>query len=349
MSGRLWLYAAVMLAGALLPSGVRAEPLEVMAQAVAMNRVTPEKITPLRSGEAIDGVEFRGAWALSSADPRFGGLSSIEWGKGDTLVAVADGGDVVTLSLGDKAMQALYALPSPEKDAGVMATMNGTIAPLLDKAGKKLSGLDMDSEGLVIDADGSYWISFERNHRIDRYDAKTLKPTGHIEIPADIRNTLPINGGFESIVRIDKNTMFALAEPSLGKRRKFTGWLFGKGAPAGIPYEGKGGFTPTDMTTLPNGDVLVLERRISPRGSRYCAVILLPRAAIRSDLPSGKTVKGTELFTVGGRNSGVEQVEGIAVKAIGKDAYQILLVSDDNYSESQRTVLMEWRYKAGKK
>lgn len=119
--------------------------------------------TPVPLGKDTDiakalpqNVKFRGGWHLTSTNPEFGGLSGLAVLSTGHLFAVSDRGYAVTLGFSS----------DDDTPTGV-----GTLTPLLNADGKALSGKTAgDAEGVAYADDGLTFISFEREHRILAYD-----------------------------------------------------------------------------------------------------------------------------------------------------------------------------------
>ena len=95
------------------------------------------------------------------------------------------------------------------------------------------------------------------------------------------------------------------------------------------------GFVPTDAALLPSGDILVLERRFPPIGARLRRV---PAAVITAVA----VLDGTEIARFEGSLT-FDNMEGIDARRTSSGETLIWLVSDDNYSFLQRTLLLMFR------
>lgn len=132
------------------PKGVRAaqpEPLEL--------GVAPVPLSGLNRGlKRVGELTYVGGFHLTSPDARFGGLSGLDLLDDGRLLAVSDQGDFVWIEL------------SPD---GVIP-VGARIAGMQDASGASLRGkADGDAEGLAVN-DGLALVSFERNHRVLAFD-----------------------------------------------------------------------------------------------------------------------------------------------------------------------------------
>ncbi|MGJ3263054.1 MAG: esterase-like activity of phytase family protein, partial [Salinarimonas sp.] len=93
----------------------------------------------------------------------------------------------------------------------------------------------------------------------------------------------------------------------------------------------------TDCAVLPDGDLLLLERRYALTSGVAARIRRLPGAALRP----GSTLDGPVIFEADWTNA-IDNMEGLAIHR-GPDGETLLtLISDDNYSMLQRTLLLEF-------
>lgn len=96
-----------------------------------------------------DGVEFVGGWHLTAKNSDFGGLSGLDMTEAGDLITVSDRGTFLKIGMANGA-------PDGRAEMSVM----------LRDDGNRLSGKrNVDAEGLAY-RDGLALVSFERNHRI---------------------------------------------------------------------------------------------------------------------------------------------------------------------------------------
>ena len=96
------------------------------------------------------------------------------------------------------------------------------------------------------------------------------------------------------------------------------------------------GFRVTDCAALNDGDVLVLERRYVPFGILSARLTRVTAGSLRP----GAKVAGKELLKLE-QPLAVENFEGIAVQQTSNGT-MIFIVSDDNYSSFQQTLLLQF-------
>ncbi len=281
----------------------------------------------LNPGQRIGAIEFRGAWTLASANPAFGGLSTIGWTKDRNLLALSDKGSMVLLPIGGKNLASVTRIQA-------------VIEPLLDAQGKPLAGSADDSESIVVYQDNTALISFERQHRIERYSLATRRPSSALPLPDELVKSLEFNGGFEAITELPSGSVLAFAEGGRDEKGYVRGWLIDKkGGVQQVAYELAWNFSLSDIAVLPNGDVLAIERGVGASGMK-CT----PRRIRSADIRPGQVIKGEALISLDGR-SGIGNTEGVAVSAMADGTTRILLMSDNNFSANTKTMLTEWHYR----
>lgn len=240
-----------------------------------------------------------------------GGLSGLEWDrKTNTLIGLSDRGDI-------------YQMPM---QASEQMTRIGRI-----KRPRHLN----DPEALRR-APGNRWIvSFEEGGGFGWYEGGaaglTEKPVAALR-PKAIK-ALPQNAGIEALAVLDSGRLLAIAEGGEGSSRK--AWIIdnGKLSPRIYPIDEK--YEPVDATALPNGDVLVLERRFNG----YLPPFFSARIAyIKAEtLDEVGPIKAESRVNLQGIVQS-ENWEGIAI-AEDHGRMVIWLVSDDNQKWPQNTLL----------
>ena len=296
-----------------------AAPLEIAARPVPLHAGDPE-----RGG--VGSLRFRGGLELSSPDPRFGGFSALLLSEdGARLTAVTDRGHWVTARLIAGANGAPRALAEAE------------IGALHGPGGRHLRGKrDTDSESLTRLADGALVVGFERDHRLWRYPAGPNPLAGQpeaIPVPAKLAS-LRSNSGIEALATLADGALLAIAE---GRRDEATSpaFLWRGGAWSELVYPRVPGFRPTGATTLPGGDLLVIERSFNLFDGVAIRLQRIAAATIRA----GATLRGTTLAVLR-RPLTLDNMEGVAARRGAAGETLLYLISDDNFRASQRTLLL---------
>ncbi|QJE73087.1 hypothetical protein HHL28_08330 [Aerophototrophica crusticola] len=214
--------------------------------------------------------------------------------------------------------------------------------------GKPLGSGERDSEGLAILGSwpGDGWVvSFERDHRLVRYPAALAGVAGKtLQGPPGIAD-LPLNSGLETVLALSDGTLLALAEDDAGEGRH-KAWLGRSGDWKAFTYAARPPFLPVDAALLPGGDVLVLERRASWIGGWGSRLVRIAASDLSRAAATGGVVEGAELARLDPPLL-VDNFEGIDVRP-GKDgSLFIYLLSDDNFSILQRTLLLMFELPPG--
>jgi hypothetical protein len=302
----------------------RSEPLSVQTSAVDLH---DEDDRVKGAGSLI----FQGGLDLTSGDPRFGGLSGLAISvDGSRLSAVTDKGDWVQLS---------PIISSAGQLTGVAAAQ---IGDLLNLDGNPLRNKrDGDAESLV-PIDGGLAVSFERRHRLWLYRGASnpfqSRPTA-IALPANSR-AAPSNSGMEAVARLRDGRLLAIAE-EFPKDASFTqGWVFENNRWHGFWYRRHALFLPVGAAVLPDGDLLVLERRFNIIGGVGSRLVAISPDTIQP----GADITGRELARLE-RPLITENFEGIAVHRNAAGETVLYLISDDNFQPLQRTILLKFTLK----
>lgn len=331
MRSGLKLTAVVLMLGGMI--GVApacADPIRLTAAPIALDPDHPEHV-------AVGQLVYRGGLVLQSDDARFGGWSDLHVSAdGSSVLALSDHGFWFTAELG--------------YDHGRLATAgHARLGPLIDMAGAHVVGRMSDSEGLAMRSDGAIYISFERNHRVWLYPAAdppfSIRPRP-VPTPARLV-TAPDNGGIEALGWLDGGSLLALVEV-LRDGPDNVGWV---GNDAGttwqeLHYRTAGpDYAPTGLTQLPPntrhaGDVLVLERKFTIFSGRAARITRLARADIRP----GAHLVGEELAHLQTPLT-LDNFEGISAVRGPDGAARVYIVSDDNYTFLQRTLLFMFELK----
>lgn len=312
---RKFLWACLLV---LAGSAAEADEITVTAKELPLN---PEDPAQTR----VDALEFVAGLELTSPAPEWGGYSGMVMSDdGSSIVAISDVGHWLRLELTHDAAGKL---------AGVGAARTG---PLLDEAGKPVSGKEWsDAEAIAAAPGDGFIVAFERNHRLWRYAAADGVPNGSaqpVEAPADIK-TLPENSGIEALLVNGKGELTLLAEggpvegASRGWRQRGSNWQ-------PIWIERSDGFEPTDLADAREGQRILLERRYTEKDGPAARISVLPGAD--SDGPQAAYTLAVLRLPLS-----VDNFECIAVRPGPENSRYIYLLSDNNQNPQQRTLLLQ--------
>jgi hypothetical protein len=279
---------------------------------------------------------FRAGLNLYAKSIYFGGFSAVAVDpSGKALLAVSDAGTWLKANL--------------DYDGRKLKGLSGAVlGPMLGPDGKPLRADTLrDSEGMtLIDGDtkqGTAFVSFERKHRIARYPFTADRfgpPAGTVPLPSGTK-AMSANAGIEAIAMIRTGklagTLVIFSERLPDKNGNLQGWLIGGPAPGGIVLKRLGGFDITDAAPLPDGGIVVLERRF-----RYSEGIKMRiRRVAASELKRGALIQG-EVLLEADDSLNIDNMEAIAAHRTQSGETVITLMSDDNYSPLQRTLIMQF-------
>lgn len=263
-----------------------------------------------------------GALTLTSRDPAFGGFSAIRLRQG-RAVLLGDGGNVVTFRI----------------NGGQVEDARGHV--LRDGPAIGWQRQDRDSESLAIDpVRGIAWVGYENNDRIWRYAPDF--GWGEAQAWPKPMRTWPNNQSIETLIRLRDGRFIAIAER--GPRRTVRPALIFSGDPtargtsiARFQFSPPEGYDPTDGAELPDGDLLILNRRFQ-FPFRFTAKVV--RIA-RDDIRAGTIAKGRVIATLADPVVS-ENAEGIEVTREGR-ATMVWIVTDNDGMFWRPTFLMKFR------
>ncbi len=312
-----------------LERGSATGPTSIEVQARVIDSFKPNEPELRRFGH----LEFRGGLELTSSYRGFGGLSALQMrADGRRFVAITDKGNWLTGRI-------VYEGAQP------VGIAEATMAPMLDAVGFPLAKRGWyDTEALADDGQGALYVGIERVNRIVRFDFARYGVSARAEpvgTPPALQ-TLPHNLGIEGLVLVPKGlpmagTLIAFSERDLDRAGNLRAFLIGGPTPGVFTVRRTDGFDISDSAVLPSGDVLLLERRYSWSTG---VAIRLRRIPLASIAP-GAVVDGPALFFAD-LGYQIDNMEGLAVHRTAQGETVLTLVSDDNFSSLQRTLLLQF-------
>ncbi len=331
--------AALLAAGALpaipplaaAPASSQPRAIDIVARPIA--HFLRANTTTRRFGS----LEFRGGLVLTSQDRDFGGLSGlIVEPDGRRLLSVSDEGMWVSATL-------------TYDNARPTGLTNARMGPFRAQGGRVLDRKrDLDAEALALVEGnlsiGSVLIGFERNHRIGRFpllDGALQPPTGYLKLPPEARR-MSSNKGIEAVAILQggphKGAVVAFSERFPDTPAQHTGWIWIGGEPRRLTFADIGGFEVTDAASLPDGTLLVLERRFRWSEGVKMRIRRFPVDAVRP----GSAMEGQVLLEAD-LSAEIDNMEGLAVHRASTGETVLTLVSDNNFNAVlQRTVLLQF-------
>ncbi len=315
--------AFLLLAAVLLATNVRPGPPQLDA-GLAEARLTFEPVAldaedPGR--RRVGGLLFLGGWALTSDNPRFGGISAMHVEDG-RVTAISDAGTLMH-----------FPLPAGGRHARVR------LGPLPEGPGPAIRKSNRDSEAMLVRGD-RVWVAFERYNMIWEYRRSDMRAIAS-DRPAAIRRW-NANGGAEAMVRLADGRFLVFAEGPNDDRPFSNVALFaGNPAVAGTParrlrYRRVPGLRVTDAALLPDGRLLLLNRRFSWWDGLSATLAV----AAPANLAGGAIVEGREVAALRAPLT-IDNMEALSV-TVENGRTIVWIASDDNFIPLQRTLLLKF-------
>ncbi|UPK35396.1 esterase-like activity of phytase family protein [Bradyrhizobium sp. 186] len=306
------------------------EPVAVEVNARPIPAFEPRDRSRVRFGS----LQYRSGLVLTSPYRGFGGLSGIRFldTKGERFLAISDQGGWFTGAIRYSGRE-------------MTGLDNVEAAPLLNAEGRPITEkrLWYDSESIA--RDGSYvYVGLERVNQIMRYDFSKggTRARGEVlPVPPGLRK-LPYNKGLEALVFVPKGqplagTLIAFSERGLDADGNLIAFLIGGPTPGQFSVRRTEKFDISDAVLLPSGELLILERKFS----WFTGVNIRIRAIPLKSIAPNTLVDGPELFAADLGHE-IDNMEGIDAHVSAEGETVLTLISDDNFSLLQRTLLLQF-------
>ncbi len=305
-----------------------ADPVAIEIKARPIASFDPRDHARVRFGS----LEFRSGLVLTSGFHGFGGLSAIRLdAKGERFTSLSDKGTWFTGCI-------VYSGRQMTGLADVEA------APMLGADGAPITARGwFDSESLAFDGQVAY-VGLERVNQVLRFDFSrggTRSRGEAIALPPAARK-LPFNKGLEALVFVPKGmplagTLIAISERGLDPSGNLIAFLIGGPTPGQFTVRRTENFDVSDAVLLASGDLLILERKFSLLTG---IGIRIRRIPLTSVMP-GAIVDGPSIFNAD-LGEEIDNMEGIDAHVTEEGDTVLTMVSDDNFSLIQRTLLLQF-------
>lgn len=326
------------------PAGT--SPSEGDSVALNVSPVALQAVNPAR--KSIGALTFVAGFHLTSPDARFGGLSGLDLLDDEHLLAVGDTGRFVWIDLAKDGVTPIAA----------------RITALKDAKGKPLSQKgEADAEGLAV-KDGLALVSFERHARILAYDigacgaaARGAAVKWNLS-DALVRQKLTVdeNQGVEGLAVTDDWYLLSGVETKVGKASPLSARPLEGAAQFDLAI-GENAPELVGLDQLPDGDdlrIFSLHRSSRVLSGNAITIVetVLERRLDQSNLPARViseidershwqfAVKSSRVLAEMNLLVTIDNFEGIAARQLPDGRVRLFLISDDNFSTSQRTLLM---------
>ncbi len=290
-------------------------------------------------------LHFMSGVNLSSGYKHFGGFSGVEISKdGKKLLAVTDRGYWLKADI-------------TYQNGKLTGLTNSAMGILLSRKGRLLrKKRTQDAETIALLSgtltDGKVLIGFERLQRIGNFSIKNgilSKPDHYVHLPKKLRASRR-NKGIESVAILKagayKGAVVVIPERLKNRKGNLKGWILTKTGSHRITLKRRGGFDVTDMSALPDGSLLILERRFKkPKGFLGMLSNNIIKMRIRhipaKNLRPGRLIDGKILLEAN-RRYRIDNMEGLATHTNPNGDQIITIMSDDNFSALQSTLLLQF-------
>jgi hypothetical protein len=185
-------------------------------------------------------------------------------------------------------------------------------------------------------------VGFENLTRVADFDLVEGVPEGaahEVTIPEWLSETRT-NESLEAVCIAPPSSPIAgstllVTEDVDAQDGQHSAWLLGHNDKGPLSYAVSPGVNPTDCAFLPNGDLLVLER-----GTALLSFTMLLKRVPAADVKPGAMMEGEVLLAAAGGD--IDNMEGLAVHTSPDGETRITLVSDNNFNDWERTLLLEF-------
>ncbi len=271
-----------------------------------------------------DGLTLTGLWHLKTQNDHGGGYSALIRLPNGDLLAGSDRGRLLQIPL---------ANGEPVPSQAYFSFMIG--------ASDTLRQL-VDLEALTVDQDSNtIWAAYESRNAIDRIvDLQSVER----RMPPEIRR-LPFNSGPETLLRLSDGRFLLLGEgPERRGLPDRPGFLFDRdpvdpdAQSTAFRFVTPKRYSPVDATLLPDGDVLILLRRVQYRFPPKFDVALMradPSTIVAGEEWSGELVGKLDIEVLHENFEGLTYIRDSSGEG---EAGSVYLIADDNLSVFQRSL-----------
>lgn len=285
---------------------------------------TPVALDPEGGRRGVGALRYVSGHVLTSADPRFGGISSMALVPAG-FVGLSDGGTVMSMT----GMSMTRGRPTALR-----------LMPLPAGPGVGTAKRDRDSEALVRGPGGQWWVAFERHNAVWRYTPDFRFVVAHRAPPE--MSVWSANSGAEAMVRLDDGRFLVFSEGSGRVPGSSDALIFdrdptdAKAHASRLSYRIPAGFSVTDAALLGDGRLMTLHRSLSLGDGIAASVGIVD---IKAFVP-GAVVSPRIVATLRPPLT-VDNMEALAVERVN-GRIRIWIASDDNFSGLFRTLLLQF-------
>lgn len=318
---RLLRVAFVLAAGFMLathvPPGPPPPPPRPETAGLTFAPVALDQSDPAR--RRVGALVFLEGWALDGGSARFGGISAMHIENGQVL-ALSDSGSV-------------FHFPLPGRGPARVG-----LVPLPRGPGPPTRKSNRDTEALLVEG-GALLIAFERHNMIWRYRLPDLAALSAAR-PRAMRRWRG-NAGPEAMARLADGRYLIFSEGRSAGETSEAVLFDGDPSLAGtraatLTYRRLPGYRITDAALLPDGRLLLLNRRFALLEGISAIVAVADTRGIRP----GATIEPREIARLESPLT-VDNMEALSVTQEGGRTI-VWIASDDNFFPLQRTLLLKF-------
>lgn len=308
-----------------------------MAQTVQSFEVKARSIEQFKIGsneKTFGPLEFVGGLEMTGGSRDFGGWSGISVSPNQIdFIGVLDTG----FWIDGKILRNDEAKPTG-LSANLQEITNAAGIPITKK-------WQADAESITRKGD-LVVVGFERAHRIDTYK---IEPDGSYSFQSTSAPNVPLyelrdNRGFEAIGFAPLQTalngaLVGISEKSLDKDQNMMGFVRNDdGNSFEFSVVRSDEFDITDLGFLPDGNLIILERRFNIASG----VAMRLRRLDASEIKPDSTVDGDVLLEADMLYQ-IDNMEGLSITTDQDGTPRLTIISDDNHSLIQRNLLLEFK------
>ncbi|MEM1366155.1 MAG: esterase-like activity of phytase family protein [Pseudomonadota bacterium] len=275
-----------------------------------------------------------GVWDASHSE--FGGFSGLHISEGgNQLLAISDRGKWLRADL------------QRQPGGDVSPTFSAHLADIADPSGQVARRKqDKDAEGLAV-LRGRAFVSFERLDIVREYSVPGEGiPAAARKVPYPFPvHELRQNEGLEALAAapatssVGAGNLVAISEGSINPQGDLFAFVLSGPRRGTFFVKARDDFNVTDAAFLPDGQLLLLERRFSLGTGLGMRI----RQINSADIAPGETVDG-EVILQASLAQAIDNMEGMSVWQNVAGETIVSLISDDNLSFLQQTIYLEFRY-----
>jgi hypothetical protein len=275
-----------------------------------------------RDADRIGALTYAGGLVLSSAAEGFGGFSGLDVQPDGRFVSQTDAGGL---------FRGRILLDRTGRLAGIGEP---SLSRLVDTRGRPYADkFDADAEDVTFLPDGGFAVSFEQQPRVQAYDGEG--PARMLGVPAEAAG-FRSNGGLEALTAWTDDQGRPRLVEGAEDGRIWSCDMAGRDCVKIVDGVPEADFSLTSLDAIPDGRGMVAVYRAFDliRGMRALV------AWVRPGDPQPVVVLARLAPP-----ANVDNMEGVAALRNADGSIRIYLISDDNFSPIQRTLLLafDWR------